>query len=136
MPKLDSSTDEFRAAGHRLVDWISDYFDRIESFPPLSRVQPGDIEKQFDVAASESGRPYDALLAEFESKILPGITHWNHPSFFAYFSNTGSQAGILAELLCAALNANGMLWKTSPSLTEMETLVLRWLRDALGLPGD
>jgi aromatic-L-amino-acid decarboxylase len=76
------------------------------------------------------------LIAEFESKIVPGITHWNHPSFFAYFSNTGSQAGILAELLTAGLNCNGMLWKTSPSLTEIETLVLRWLRDALGIPGN
>lgn len=136
MPKLDPATDEFRAAGHRLVDWIGDYFDRIESFSPLSRVQPGDVEKQFAGAASEEGQGYDALLKEFEEKILPGITHWNHPSFFAYFSNTGSQAGILAELLCAGLNANGMLWKTSPSLTEIETLTLRWLRDALGLPGD
>jgi aromatic-L-amino-acid decarboxylase len=136
MPKLDPSTDEFRAAGHRLVDWIGDYFDRIESFPPLSRVQPGDIEKEFAAAPSEGGREYDALLRELEQKVLPGITHWNHPSFFAYFANTGSQAGILAELLCAALNANGMLWKTSPALTEIETLTLRWLRDALGLPGD
>lgn len=136
MPKLDPSTDEFRAAGHRLIDWIAGYFDDIESYPPLSRVQPGDVERQFDSAASEQGRPYDALIAEFETRILPGITHWNHPSFFAYFSNTGSQAGILAELLTAGLNANGMLWKTSPSLTEIETLVLRWLRDALGLPSD
>jgi aromatic-L-amino-acid decarboxylase len=136
MPKLDPSTDEFRAAGHRLIDWISDYFDNIESYPPLSRVQPGDIERQFDAAPSETGRPYDALMAEIETKMLPGITHWNHPSFFAYFSNTGSQAGILAELLTAALNGNGMLWKTSPTLTEIETLVLRWLRDALGLPSD
>ncbi len=136
MPKLDPTTDEFRAAGHRLIDWIAGYFDDIESYPPLSRVQPGDIERQFDDTPSERGRSYDALIAEFEKRILPGITHWNHPSFFAYFSNTGSQAGILAELLTAGLNANGMLWKTSPSLTEIETLVLRWLRDALGLPSN
>ncbi len=84
--------------------------------------------------ASEKGRGYDELIAEFESKIMPGITHWNHPAFFAYFSITGSQAGILGELLTAALNANGMLWKTSPSLTELETVVLRWFREALGLP--
>src|SRR4051812_21753474 len=107
MPKLDPVTDDFRAAGHRLVDWIGDYFDRIETFSPLSRVQPGDVERQFESAASEKGRAYDALITDFEEKILPGITHWNHPSFFAYFANTGSQAGILAELLCAALNANG-----------------------------
>lgn len=136
MPKLDPTTAEFRAAGHRLVDWIGDYFDNIDSFPVLSRVQPGDIEKQFAAAPSEEGKSYDALIAEFEQKILPGITHWNHPSFFAYFSVTGSQAGILGELLTAAINSNGMLWKTSPSLTELETLALRWIRDALGLPSN
>jgi len=136
MPKLDPTTDEFRAAAHKAVDWIADYFDNIDAQPVLSRVQPGDIEKQFAAAPSESGKPYDALLREFEQKLLPGVTHWNHPSFFAYFSITASQAGILGELLMAALNNNGMLWKTSPSLTELETLSLRWLRDALGLPGD
>jgi len=134
--KLDPTTTEFRAAAHRLADWVADYFENIDSYPVLSRVQPGDVEKQFAAAPSETGKPYDALLAEFEEKILPGITHWNHPAFFAYFSVTGSQAGILGELLSAAINANGMLWKTSPSLTELETLALRWLRDALGLPSN
>ncbi len=134
--KLDPNADDFRAAAHAAVDWIADYFENIDSFPVLSRVQPGDIAKQFADAASEDGKPYDALLAEFREKILPGITHWNHPSFFAYFSITGSQAGVLGELLTAALNANGMLWKTSPSLTELETRALQWLRDALGLPSN
>src|SRR5512140_411909 len=134
MPKLDPDPAEFREAGHRIVDWIADYFQNIDSYDVLSRVQPGDIEKQFAAAPSESGKPYNELLDEFRTRILPGITHWNHPAFFAYFSITGSQAGILAELLTAALNANGMLWKTSPALTELETLTLRWLRDALGLP--
>src|SRR5213596_190566 len=136
MPKLDPSSDEFRAAGHRLVDWIADYLDGVDRYDVLSRVKPGDIESRFAAAPGAKGKPYDALIAEFESKIVPGVTHWNHPAFFAYFSITGSQAGILAELLTAALNANGMLWKTSPSLTELEIVTLRWLRDALGLPGD
>jgi aromatic-L-amino-acid decarboxylase len=136
MPKLDPTSTEFREAAHKAVDWIADFFERIDSFPVLSRVQPGDVERQFADAASESGKSYDALFAEFEEKILPGITHWNHPSFFAYFSITGSQAGALGEMLSAALNANGMLWKTSPALTELETLALRWLRDALGLPSN
>jgi len=135
MPKLDSSSDEFRAAGHKLVDWIADYLGGgVESHDVLSRVKPGDIEKSFADAPSNSGKSYDALMQEFNDKILPGMTHWNHPAFFAYFSITGSQAGVLAEFLTAALNANGMLWKTSPSLTELETLALRWLRNALGLP--
>lgn len=134
--KLDPTVTDFRAAAHQAVDWIADYFDSIDSYPVLSRVQPGDIEKQFASAASEAGKPYDALFTEFQEKLLPGITHWNHPSFFAYFSITGSQAGVLGELLTAAINANGMLWKTSPSLTELETLALRWLRDAMGLPSN
>jgi aromatic-L-amino-acid decarboxylase len=134
MPKLDPTSDEFRNAGHRIIDWIADYLDGVEHYDVLSRVKPGDVEQQFPPAPADGGRSYDELIADFQSKILPGITHWNHPSFFAYFSITGSQAGILAELLTAALNANGMLWKTSPSLTELETLTLRWLREALGLP--
>lgn len=136
MPKLDPTSSPFRAAGHRLIDWVADYLDGIDSRRVLSDVQPGDVEKQFRPAASEQGRPYEELIAEFESRILPGITHWNHPAFFAYFSITGSQAGILGELLAAALNTNGMLWRTSPAVTELETVALRWLRDALGLPAN
>lgn len=134
--RLDPTSDEFRAAGHKLIDWIGDYLDGVDRYDVLSRVQPGDIEKQFPAAPSAGGRPYDALLAEVDAKIIPGVTHWNHPAFFAYFSITGSQAGILAELLTAALNLNGMIWRTSPSLTELETVTLRWLRDALGLPSN
>jgi aromatic-L-amino-acid decarboxylase len=136
MPKLDPSSDEFRAAGHKLIDWIADYLDGVDQYDVLSRVKPGDIEKQFGAKPSIDGRPYDAILAEVDEKVMPGITHWNHPAFFAYFSITGSQAGILAELLTAALNVNGMIWRTSPSLTELETVTLRWLREALGLPDD
>jgi aromatic-L-amino-acid decarboxylase len=136
MPKLDPTSTDFRAAAHKAVDWVADYLENIDSYPVLSGVQPGEIAKQFADGPSSDGKPYDALFAEFEEKILPGITHWNHPSFFAYFSITGSQAGILGELLSAAVNANGMLWKTSPALTELETVALGWLRDALGLPSN
>ncbi len=136
MPKLDPNTDDFRATGHRLVDWIGDYLDNVERYPVLAQVKPGDIEKRFAAAPVEDGKSYEALLAEVESKILPGITHWNHPAYLAYFANTASQAGILAEFLIAALNANGILWKTSPALTELETVTMGWLRDAFGLPGN
>jgi len=136
MPKLDPNSTEFRAAGHRVVDWIADYLDNVDRYDVLSRVQPGDIAKQFETNAHDTGRSYDDLLSEFESKIMPGVTHWNHPAFFAYFSITGSQAGILGEMLMSALNLNGMLWRTSPALTELETLALQWLRDALGLPSN
>jgi aromatic-L-amino-acid decarboxylase len=134
VPKLDPSSREFREAGHRLIDWIADYLDGVDRYPVLSSVKPGEIAAKFPSAPSSAGRPYDALLADFEPKIIPGVTHWNHPAFFAYFSITGSQAGILAELLMASLNLNGMLWKTSPSLTELETVTLEWLRKSLGLP--
>src|ERR1700737_4898176 len=136
MPKLDPTSDDFRAAGHQVIDWVADYLDGIDRYDVLSRVKPGDIERQFDEHAGDRGKPYDQLITDFEKKIIPGITHWNHPAFFAYFSITGSQAGILAELLTAGLNAHGVLWKTSPSLNELETAVLRWLRDGLGLPDD
>jgi aromatic-L-amino-acid decarboxylase len=134
MPKLDENTDEFRAAGHRMIDWVADYLEGVESYDVLSRLAPGETAARFGEAPSERGKSYETLLAELQSSIMPGITHWNHPAFFAYFSITGSQAGILGELLSAALNVNGMLWKTSPSVTELERLVLEWLRAQLGLP--
>jgi aromatic-L-amino-acid decarboxylase len=134
MPKLDPDSHNFRAAGHRLIDWVADYLDGVDRHDVLARVQPGEIAATFPKAPSREGRDYASLLADFDSKVMPGVTHWNHPAFFAYFSITGSQAGILAELLTAALNCNGMLWRTSPSLTELETVTLGWLRDELGLP--
>ncbi len=134
MPKLDPSSREFRETGHQLIDRIADYLDGVDNYRVLSNVKPGEVASKFPAVPSVEGRPYDALIADFESKIVPGITHWNHPAFFAYFSITGSQAGILAELLMAALNLNGMLWKTSPAHTELETVTLEWLRKSLGLP--
>jgi aromatic-L-amino-acid decarboxylase len=131
---LDPSTAEFRAAGHRLVDWIADHFDRIDDVPVMAQVAPGEIAGRFDGQAPEQGRGYDELFAEIQAKVLPGITHWNHPGFFAYFAITGSQAGILGELLSGALNVNGMLWRTSPAATELERVVLAWFREAVGLP--
>ncbi len=133
MPKLDPSSDEFRAAGHRLIDWVADYLDGVDRYRVLADVKPGDIAKQFD-KAPRGNQSYDDLIRAFDEKIVPGMTHWNHPAFFAYFAITGSQAGILAELMTAALNANGMIWKSSPSLTELETVTLEWLRESLGLP--
>lgn len=131
---LDEGVEEFRKAAHQAVDWVADYLRSVDSLPVLSRDEPGDVRARFDAHPHAEGRELTELLREFETKVMPGITHWNHPAFFAYFSITGSQAGILGELLSAALNANGMLWKTSPALTELETLVLDWLREALGLP--
>lgn len=131
---LDRDPEEFRKAAHKIVDWITDYLRDVDSRPVLSRDRPGDLMPRLPAGPTPEGRPLDDLLAVFDEAIMPGITHWNHPAFFAYFAITGSQAGILGELLSAALNVNGMLWKTSPSVTELEIIVLDRLRSLLGLP--
>jgi len=132
----DMDADAFTAAGHQLVDWITHYLATSEEYPVMSRVSPGAIRAALPTAAPPIGEPWSALWADFERVVLPGITHWNHPGFFAYFAVSGSGPGILAELLTAALNVNGMLWQTSPAVTELEQVVLDWLRQMLGLaPG-
>jgi aromatic-L-amino-acid/L-tryptophan decarboxylase len=125
---------DFRAAGHTLVDWIADYLQHPGRYPVLARVAPGDIRGALPAAAPEAGEPFEAMLADFERILLPGITHWNHPGFFAYFAITGSGPGILADLLSSALNVQAMLWRTSPAATELEDVTLGWLRRLLGLP--
>ncbi len=126
--------EEFRKYGHEVVDWIADYLADPAKHPVLSRVQPGDIARQLPALPPASSEPMSRILDDFEKIILPGITHWNHPGFMAYFSITGSAPGILGEMLSAALNVNGMLWRTSPAATELEEVVLDWLRTMLGLP--
>ena len=125
---------EFRKNGHALIDWIADYLAGAERYPVLSRVSPGDIRRRLPAAAPERGEPFDQIFADFERVIVPGLTHWNHPGFFAYFAITASGPGILGELLSAALNQQAMLWRTSPAATELEEVALRWLRLLLGLP--
>jgi aromatic-L-amino-acid decarboxylase len=130
----DVPVAEFRAAAHQAVDWIADYLDGgVEGLPVLSRVNPGDVRALLPPSPPARGEPLDALLADFASTVVPGVTHWNHPGFLAYFAITGSAPGILGELLSAALNVNGMLWRTSPSATELEEHALDWLRQLVGL---
>lgn len=126
--------DEFRRTGAELVDWIAEFLAGIRDYPVLARVKPGDVAARLPGSGPEKGEPMDRILADFRDIILPGITHWNHPGFHGYFSITGSAPGILGELLTAALNVNGMLWKSSPSATELEQVVLGWLREWVGLP--
>jgi aromatic-L-amino-acid/L-tryptophan decarboxylase len=125
---------DFRHQSHRLSDWIADYLENPGRFPVLSRVQPGDIRRALPAHAPEHGEDFDAIFADFERVILPGVTHWNHPGFFAYFAITSSAPGVLAEFLSAALNQQAMLWRTSPAATELEEVALGWLRQLIGLP--
>jgi len=115
------------------VDWIGSYLETIRERPVMPRVAPGEIRGLLPAVPPEQGEGLDVIFGDFERLILPGITHWNHPRFFAYFGITGSTPGILAELLIAALNVNAMLWRTSPAATELEEVACDWLRQAIGL---
>ena len=125
--------EAFRREAHRIADWIADYLANPERYPVLSQVRPGDIHAALPHSAPQQGETFDQIFADFERIIVPGLTHWNHPGFFAYFAITGSAPGILAEFLSAALNVQAMLWRTSPSATELEDVTLGWLRKLLGL---
>ena len=126
--------EEFRRHGHAVVDWIADYYKRIESYPVLSQAKPGEIRASLPSAAPANGEPFDAILADVEKLILPGVTHWQSPNFFAYFPCNASGTAILGDLLSSGLGVQGMLWATSPACTELETHVLDWLVPMLGLP--
>jgi aromatic-L-amino-acid decarboxylase len=128
------SPEEFRRQGHAVVDWIANYMSRVEAFPVLSRVQPGEIRSQLPPSAPQKGEAFDQILADVERIILPGITHWQSPNFFAYFPANASGPAILGDLLSSGFGVQGMLWSTSPACTELETHVLDWLVPALGLP--
>ncbi len=130
----DMPPEEFRRHGHEVVDWIADYLGGVGSYPVVPPVSPGQIRESLPASAPSRGEPFEDILHDFDSKILPGITHWNHPGFFAYFAVTGSGPGILGEMLSAALNVNAMVWRSSPSGTELEELTLDWLRELVELP--
>jgi aromatic-L-amino-acid decarboxylase len=128
------SPEDFRRHGRAIVDWIADYQERIEDFPVMSQVQPGDIRASLPSDPPAHGEAFEDILEDVEELILPGVTHWQSPSFFAFFPCNGSGPAILGELLSAGLGIQGMLWQTSPACTELETHVLDWLVDMLGLP--
>jgi aromatic-L-amino-acid decarboxylase len=125
---------EFRRHAHAFVDWMADYLEQVETYPVRAQVKPGEITSRLPAAPPERGEPMERIFADFRSVVLPGITHWQHPSFFAYFQANSSPPSVLAEMLTATLAAQCMLWQTSPAATEMETRVLDWLRQMLGLP--
>jgi aromatic-L-amino-acid/L-tryptophan decarboxylase len=126
--------DEFRRHGHAVVDWIADYYAHIESLPVLARVKPGEIRTSLPPTAPAKGESFEAILGDIEKLILPGITHWQSPNFYAYFPCNASGPAILGDLLSSGLGVQGMLWATSPACTELETHVLDWLVEMLALP--
>ncbi len=129
---LDPAT--FRAAAHRIVDLMADYLEGVEDYPVLPRVAPGTIRGLFPASPPEEPVALEQVLADLEALVLPNMTHWQHPGFMAYFATTASGPGILGEMLTATLGQNPMLWRTSPIGTELEQVVVDWLRQALGLP--
>jgi len=129
----DMSKEEFRRFGYELVDWISEYFDRIEDLPVLSSIEPGDLKAQLPSSPPQFGEPMETIISDLDRLIVPALTHWSHPSFFAYFATSTSGPGILGELLTAAFDNKAMLWRTSPASTELEDVTLDWLRQMMGL---
>jgi aromatic-L-amino-acid/L-tryptophan decarboxylase len=129
---MDSAT--FRRHGYELVDWIARYLEHPDRYPVLARVKPGEITDALPAQAPEDPETFEAIMADFERLLVPGLTHWNHPGFFAYFATTATAPGVLAEFLSAALNQQAMLWRTSPAATELEAVTLGWLRRLIRLP--
>jgi aromatic-L-amino-acid/L-tryptophan decarboxylase len=128
------TTGELRAALEQAAEWIARYLDDVDSLPVLARVKPGEVAAALPEHPPPHGEPLEAILADVDRIIVPGLTHWNHPGFMAYFGITGSPPGILGETIAAALNVNAMLWRTSPAATELEQVTMRWAAELLGLP--
>ncbi|HEX7226232.1 MAG TPA: pyridoxal-dependent decarboxylase, partial [Candidatus Binatia bacterium] len=132
----DMPPAEFREALHRVAEWVADYRESIEELRISPDIAPGEISARLPQAAPERAVSFNDIFRDFEKLIIPGVVHWGHPAFFGYFGSTTTSAGILGEMLMGALNVSAMTWRTSPSATELETLVLDWLRQMLGLPAD
>jgi len=133
-PRRHMTPEDFRRHGRDVVDWIADYMERVEKLPVLSKAKPGDIRAALPAEPPQRGELFEVMLEDVDRVLLPGVTHWQSPSFFAYFPSNNSGPSILGELLSAGLGVQGMLWATSPACTELETHVLDWLVGMLGLP--
>jgi aromatic-L-amino-acid decarboxylase len=134
MENYHMSPDEFRKYGKQMIDWIADYYENVESYPVLSQVQPGCVSDQLPASPPMQGQGMDEIIADVNSIIMPGITHWQSPNFFAYFPSNSSGPSVLGDLLSSGLGIQGMLWATSPACTELEIRVLDWLAEMLQLP--
>src|ERR1700741_2021383 len=128
--------EDFRRFGHELIDWIAEYFEKIDDLPVLPPIEPGDLKAKLPTVPPATGEPMEEIVADLDRLIVPALTHWSHPSFFAYFATSTSAPGIFGELLSAAFDNKAMLWRTSPASTELEEVVLDWLRQMMRLdPG-
>ena len=130
----DMDTDEFRRHGHTMIDWIADYFERIEQLPVLAQVEPGTLIAKLPATPPEAGEPMEDLIADIDRLIVPALTHWSHPGFFAYFATSTSAPGIFGEMLSAAFDVKALLWRAAPAAQELEEVALSWLRQMIGLP--
>ncbi|MDQ3132209.1 MAG: aminotransferase class I/II-fold pyridoxal phosphate-dependent enzyme [Acidobacteriota bacterium] len=130
----DMPTEDFRRHGHEIIDWIADYYEKIEQFPVLSQIEPNWLKDNLPAAAPEQGEDFARIFADVERLILPAVTHWNHPNFHGLFSTSTSSVGIFGEMLAAAFDMKAMLWRTAPASTELEDVVLNWLRQMMNLP--
>ncbi|MFZ1291330.1 MAG: pyridoxal-dependent decarboxylase [Melioribacteraceae bacterium] len=130
----DMPIEEFRKYGHELIDFIADYVENIEEKPVLAQIQPGDVKEKLPKIPPQKGEKMENILNDVNEIIMPGMTHWNHPNFMAYFNSTASTPAILGDFLSSAFNINGMIWKTAPASTELEEVVLDWFRQMLQLP--
>ncbi len=135
-PPEHLSSEEFRKHGHALIDWIANYWDRIEDLPVESSVSPGSVRELLPPEAPQKGEPFADLIRDLDEIVMPGITHWQHPSWFSFFPANASPPSVLAELVSAGLGVQGMLWSTSPAATEIESHVLDWLVDLMDLPSE
>lgn len=134
VPSYHMTPDEFRRYGRAVIDWIADYYEHVEDYPVLSQVQPGELRAALPLHPPEVGEPFETMLADMNRLVLPGITHWQSPNFFAFFPANTSPPAILGDLLSSGLGVQGMLWVTSPACTELETHVLDWVAEMLALP--
>jgi aromatic-L-amino-acid decarboxylase len=128
--------DEFRQHGHQLIDWIAEYLEGVDRYPVASQVQPGDIRAMLPEHPPTHAEPFDEILADLDRVVMPGITHWQHPDFFAFFPGNTSYTAILGDLAASGLGVQGMSWVTSPACTEVETMMMDWMQELLGLPDE
>jgi len=134
MNNYHMSPEQFRVEGKKVIDWIADYYENIEKYPVLSQVKPGDIKKTLPEFPPQNGEPMEEIMSDLDEKIMPGIKHWQSPNFYAYFPSNTSFPSILGDLISSGLGVQGMIWATSPAATELETRVLDWLADMMGMP--